>query len=543
MKLTNNIEKTIRKKLNFTAGAEMRERILADVINAHENSSKIKPALAGPKIWNIIMKSPITKLAAAAMIVIAAMIAINYFGGSIDGTSAIYAAAMKAMQDVNTVHISGWTTRLRPKYNTVLDEASTTLKQYPLEIWEWMTENGEYRIFDHQGSITEWDDGERNYEYNKDKNLLYISKSGAHRVAKDLRHFQTIITHLNQLKDKGIEVADLGTRIIGNKQAKGLRIERDNKREDIWLDSQTSLMLESNTYIFEEGQWRQWRHGVLNYDQNVPTDILAYVPPETAKIEYSWHIAPRFEKWHLHLRKIAAYYQEHPLPETMELLPRKSDEEIHAYSPGRLPEITDTTRLWVLPIQSSLGDFLRTRIKPWGSLRISENLREIELNYDLITSNKFSSRQRVDFVLDKLGLEIIEITENRRVWVAQYDGRPLKPWRQVEAPVTKPPRSPLRPGMDSTSSPHSIKHLFEIFAYWQDLDLNADKIIIIDKTGLPSEPKEGQSRESIAVSSASPFWGGDESIEIAKKWFKEQFGITFTEESRPMTVYIVWKRN
>ena len=543
MKLTNNIEKTIRKKLNFTAGAEMRERILADVINAHENSSKIKPALAGPKIWNIIMKSPITKLAAAAMIVIAAMIAINYFGGSIDGTSAIYAAAMKAMQDVNTVHISGWTTRLRPKYNTVLDEPSTTLKQYPLEIWEWMTENGEYRIFDHQGPITEWDDGERNYEYNKDKNLLYISKSGAHRVAKDLRHFQSITTHLNQLKDKGIEVADLGTRIIGNKQAKGLRIERDNKREDIWLDSQTSLMLESNTYIFEEGQWRQWRHGVLNYDQNVPVNIRAYVPPDTVKIEYSWDIAPRFEKWHLHLRKIAAYYQEHPLPETMELLPRQSEEEMVAYSPGRLPDITDTTRLWVLPIQSSLGDFLRREFRPRGSLRIPKVLQEIKLNHDLITSNNFTQLQRADFVLSKLGLEIIEIIEDRKVWIAHYDGRPLKPWQQAKAPVAKPPHSPLRPGMDPTSSPHSLKHLFDSFAYWQDYDLNSDKIIIIDQTGLPSEPKEGQPHESVAVSSASPYWGGDESIEIAKKWFKEQFGITFTEESRPMTVYIVWKRN
>ena len=27
--------------------------------------------------------------------------------------------------------------------------------------------------------------------------------------------------------------------------------------------------------------------------------------------------------------------------------------------------------------------------------------------------------------------------------------------------------------------------------------------------------------------------------EIARKWFKEQFGVTFVEESRPMTVYLV----
>ena len=541
MKTANDMEEAIKKNLNFTASAEMRERILTDVMSAQEESQKTKSALAGPYIRSIIMKSPITKLATAAVIVIAMLIGINYFGGSIDGNSAVYAAAMKALQNVNTVHISGWTTRLRPKYSSVLDEPSHTLKQYPLEIWEWMTENGEYRIYKRQGPITLWDDGERNYEHNEHTDLLYISKSVAHIVAKDFQHFQSVTNRLNQLKDKGIKVTDLGTRVIGNRRTKGLRAERDNKQEDIWLDSQTSLMLENNGYIFEEGQWRQWRHGELTYNQNIPANIRAYVPPDTKNVQYSWDIAPRFEKWHLHLRKIAAYYQQHPLPETMELLPRQSDEKIDAYSPGRLPDITNTTRQWVLAIQSSLGDFLRTRIKPSGSLRVPKDLWEIKLNHDLITSNKFTQRQRVDFVLDKLGLEIIEITEQRNVWAAHYDGSPLKPWREVKAPVPNPQNVPSRPGMASTFGPTSMKQLFDAFAYWQDYNLTANKVIIVDETGLPSEPPVPPRQES-AVSSESPYWGGDESIEIAKKWFKEQFGVTFTEETRLMTVYLVRKR-
>lgn len=481
-----------------------------------------------------------TKLAAAAVIIIAAMIGINYFGGSIGGTSAVYAAAIKALQNVNTVHVTGWTTNVLPMHTTVLDEPLDNSKHYPIDIWEWFTENDEYRIYDRQGPITVWDDGDRRYEYQAHKDTLYIDKPTPPRLLST--KFQSMTDNLESLKKRGIKMTDLGTRLIGNRQAYGLRVERDNTRKDIWLDSQTNLMSESNSYIFEEGQWRQRRHGVFTYNQNIPVDIRAYVPPETAKKEYSWHIAPRFEKWHLHLRKIAAYYQQNPLPETMELLPRESDEEIQAYLPGRLPDITNTTRLWVLPIQSSLGDFLRREFQSRGSLRIPEDLQEIKLNHDLITSNKFTQHQRADFVLNTLGLEIIDITEDRKVWVAHYDGRPLKPWRQVKAPVAKPPRSPLRPGMDSTSSPHSIQNLFDSFAYLQDLDLNADKIIIIDQTGLPSEPKEGQSRESIAVSSASPFWGGEESIEIAKKWFAEQFGVTFSEEIRPMTIYVVRRR-
>jgi len=496
-------------------------------------------------IWRKIMKSRITKFAAAAVIIVAVLVGVHQFGSSIDGTAAVYAAAIKALQNITTVHVSGWTTRLWPKHTDALDEPLDTSKQYQIETWEWVKENGEYRIYKRQGPITVWDDGDRNYEYNERNDLLYISKSVAH-VAKDFQHFQSVTTRLNQLKDKelkdkGIKVIDLGTCVIGNKRAKGLRVERDNKREDIWLDSQTSLMLENNAYIFEEGQWRQWRHGVLTYNQNIPADIRTYVPPDTAKIEYDWHIAPRFEKWHLHLRKIAAYYQKHPLPETMELLPRQSDEKMDAYSPGRLPDITNMTRQWVLAIQSSLGNFLRSKIKPSGSLRVPKDLREIKLNYDLITSNKFTQRQQVDFVLDKLGLEIIEITEQRNVWAAHYDGSPLKPWREVKAPVPNPQNVPSRPGMASTFGPTSMKQLFDAFAYWQDYNLTANKVIIVDETGLPSEPPVPPRQES-AVSSESPYWGGDESIEIAKKWFKEQFGVTFTEETRLMTVYLVRKR-
>jgi len=540
------IKETVEEKLEklgqaIGSGDSLVENVMSRIDTKVTYESNKAGKLKNKLILRRFVMNRFTKLA-AAVVMIAALIGIYYFGDSIDGTSAVYAAAIKALQNVNTVHISGWTTRLKPKHSSVLDEPPDTLKQYPLEIWEWVTENGEYRIYEKQGPITEWDDGERNYEYNENNNLLYIRKSSAHIVPKHFQHFQSVTTRLKQLKDKGVKVTELGTRIIGNRRTRGLRLERDNKREDIWLDSQANLMLENNAYIFEGGQWRRWRHGELTYNQNVPAKIRAYAPPDTAKIEYDWHIAPRFEKWHLHLRNIAAYYRQHPLPETMELLPRESDEKIDAYSPGRLHDITDTTRQWVLPIQSSLGDFLRTRIKPSGSLRVPKDLRQIKLNNDLITSNKFTQRQRVDFVLDALGLEIIEITEHRKVWVAHYGGRPLKPWREVKAPVARGSARALGPGMASGWGAYSMKQLFDHFAYWQDDDLSAKKIIIVDETGVPSEPAEGQSIKSVAVSSETPYLGGHESIEIAKRWFKEQFGVAFTEETRPMTVYVVRRR-
>jgi uncharacterized membrane protein YdfJ with MMPL/SSD domain len=77
MRTKNNIEETIRKKLSFTASAELHDRMLSEVLDAQEKSKKTKSAAFTPRIGRIIMKSPITKLAAAAMIIVAVALSIS----------------------------------------------------------------------------------------------------------------------------------------------------------------------------------------------------------------------------------------------------------------------------------------------------------------------------------------------------------------------------------------------------------------------------------------------------------------------------------
>ncbi len=138
MKPTNNIEKAIRKKLNFSASAEMRERILTEVINAQEDSRKTKPALNRLNIRNKIMKNPITKLAAAAVIIIAVLIATNYFGGPIHITPPVYGIteALEIWQNAEIVHIGGW--------NYLHTGDDTQLEKFPFELW-FDKKNGRFR--------------------------------------------------------------------------------------------------------------------------------------------------------------------------------------------------------------------------------------------------------------------------------------------------------------------------------------------------------------------------------------------------------------
>lgn len=56
-------------------------------------------------IWRKIIKSRITKLAAAAVIIVAVLIGIHQFGGSIDGTSVAFAQMTEAIMNVPCVHV------------------------------------------------------------------------------------------------------------------------------------------------------------------------------------------------------------------------------------------------------------------------------------------------------------------------------------------------------------------------------------------------------------------------------------------------------
>ena len=70
MSSMDNTEEALKKKLSFTASEKMHDRILVAVLEAQEESIKTKPALAKPNIRRTIMKSPITKLVAAAAIIV-----------------------------------------------------------------------------------------------------------------------------------------------------------------------------------------------------------------------------------------------------------------------------------------------------------------------------------------------------------------------------------------------------------------------------------------------------------------------------------------
>ena len=133
-------EETMGKRLEKLAQAiSPDETLIENVMSRIDSKSTASPsAVTTQNIWRTIMKSPITKFAAAAAIIIAGLIAINYFGGPIHITPQVYGLteALKLCENANTIHIKGWA------FLHTGDD--TQLERFPFELW-FDKKNGQFR--------------------------------------------------------------------------------------------------------------------------------------------------------------------------------------------------------------------------------------------------------------------------------------------------------------------------------------------------------------------------------------------------------------
>lgn len=248
-----------------------------------------------------------------------------------------------------------------------------------------------------------------------------------------------------------------------------------------------------------------------------------------------WDWNPEFEKpkyrnWERHLVELAEYYQTHPLPEPIEILPHTKAQEYGV----RRTEMPGIPNYSVTSLSGKLKDYAHYYSnEAVGRVRVRQDIPDITLDHDVIVKNGTPVTQIRLYVLACFGLEVAEVNEPRRVWIARYDGRKLKDYREVRAPVPFDPTDAVKTGMwsDSSSGGFDLPYLFSRFAFWQNSDGKAAGVLIIDQTGLEER-----------VSSESPRWNGPGALDLARHWFQEQFGVTFTEETRTMTTYVVQRK-
>jgi outer membrane lipoprotein-sorting protein len=147
MKTAENIEKLIKKffkakKSSAATSSQMDEKVLGDALAAYEELKTKKPADLQPSVWRIIMKSRITKLAVAAVIVVAVVLSVSIFNKSVPTASAatqVLQDAIKAVSDIWSVHMKA---RMR---TLPADNFSLIGLEYdfvPIEMWKHTGKDG-----------------------------------------------------------------------------------------------------------------------------------------------------------------------------------------------------------------------------------------------------------------------------------------------------------------------------------------------------------------------------------------------------------------
>ena len=262
----------------------MDRKIINDALAAQEKSKKTTSAKLEPNIWRTIMNNRITKFAAAAVIIIAVLIGINQFGGSINITTVALAQVTENMKKMPWMHliIKG------------LDKG----KKGTQEKWVSFEGKGIWISKELDGSVIFLDYGKhKNYTYDPVSRTITSSYLHGYVTPEDelLSPLFMLEFFIKEADKQNAEI----TRTVGVYQNKDVEINEmqlllDDRNHKIKLlvDSERALILagfvkstdsNNNIVIDAEMQFEYPEHGPANiYDVGVPgsAKLVSNLPPD-----------------------------------------------------------------------------------------------------------------------------------------------------------------------------------------------------------------------------------------------------------------------
>ena len=474
----------------------------------------------------------------------------------------IHARALAALKKVDTIHVTGWTTRIQRKWPLEGPKRSTERQKHLVDAWFWMTDEATPRSWRKQGPVIQNETGPQLQEYQEDADLLYVQEGGGDDFVNDL---STLASYLKGLERLGMKKESLGSRQQGGRTLRGLKVAQGNRTKEYWFDSETDLpVLYTQTQRNKTAAPDSFELH-FEYDQSIPQEVTSWRPPKTDNIRYGSGNKAQ-QVWRDHVASIGETLNRQGTDQNVMLLDR-GGRSFRSQWRLRTPD----SEYWVLPIDvdqyenMTLSDFISrhaARVTSHESWRVPKELADLELNrQDLVYRDGTAWEEWVQHLLNVYDLEFHDQMEQRTFWIAHHDGRQLKPWRQVVPPVPYIVENGVkrigvvRVGIGQHGSPVTMHELFDDFNRLQNRYLTADSPIIEDQTGLPRPAPRDRETYATAkqyeenvkskhyVAADSPWFAGGkhsaESQPMAREWFEKEFGITFEQETRQMTVHVV----
>jgi len=247
------------------------------------------------RIWRFIMKSGITKLASAAVIVIALILGINYLGTPIDGASTVFAAAMDRVKTARTFsctmifEVSYEDSGKRGKY---LMKQKSMFKEPDRERHEKLTSAPPWP--QDKGEVTIWHYGKRQRLQFRpsDKTAKLHDMSSDYDI--DEKTGELRLTQLDtSLRDRLLKlsagaVEDLGRAELDGQSVRKLQSRKDKRITTVWIDPETGYPVQI------EHKWTDQSRSPVMYtsiqiDTELDDDLFSLKPPEgyTVKVHES----------------------------------------------------------------------------------------------------------------------------------------------------------------------------------------------------------------------------------------------------------------
>jgi len=212
------------KNASINSNPEVNEAVLKELLNELDKSKNMTCAARQPDIWRTIMKSPLTKIAAAAAIIIALLIGLHYFGDSINITSTAYAEIIEKLHNARTMtYTSNGTTEIeiafkKPGY------MRTTMPGDYVTVIDWTQGKGISTL------------PTRNQ---------YIEMEMSNLPHDPAQQQFNVIEKLRTLPDRADE--ELGTREIDGRVLQGFRVTEEDVTNTVWIDSQNRELVRVET--------------------------------------------------------------------------------------------------------------------------------------------------------------------------------------------------------------------------------------------------------------------------------------------------------
>jgi hypothetical protein len=289
MKLKGKIEQVVRnlyfsKRSEIKTTNELDKRIIDDALPAYEQSLKTQSASLQPNIWGIIMQSKIVKLTAAAVILFAIIIGINYLGAPIDGASTAFAAAMDSIKQARTfscIIVMEMNYEDNQKQGTYLSKDKIMFKEPYWERKEKLTSPWPQYV----GEITIHDYEKRQElilrPVNKEAILYDLSSSYYFDEETGLLSLTQLDTRLRDylLEKSAGTFDDLGEVELNGQTVWKLQEKKKNRICTLWINPETNSPVQIE-FKYAEHEKSPILYTEIKIDEELDEELFSLIPPD-----------------------------------------------------------------------------------------------------------------------------------------------------------------------------------------------------------------------------------------------------------------------